>query len=297
MKFGHLHLAGVIFLAFALPGGSVCLSQQGVQQASANAPLTRVLRLTPDNRDTRLENHPLQDAIRIAKDHYRYIHEQIRDYTCVIIKRERVDGELLPIEQMFVKCRQEQTQDDRTVTPFSVYMKFIAPRNIVGREVLYVKGRDGGDVLIRKGGQRNDYLNWWIDPHGDMAMRDNRYPITEFGIENLVRRVIEVAEEELAYDECEVKYYENAKVDKRNCLVIEVRHPVKRDHFRYYLVRVFIDDELHVPMHFETYGWPESDGDPPQLLEQYTFRQMKLNVGLTDADFDRLNPDYGFRKE
>ncbi len=263
MKRGHRHLPAAICLALAFASANASWGQEaGVQQASANAPLTRVMRLTPNDRGARLANHPLQEAIRIAKDHDRYIHEQVRDYTCVIVKRERVGNELLPVEQMFVKCRHERPQSDGSVTPFSVYMKFIAPRKIVGREVLYVAGRDGGDVLIKKGGQRNDYLNWWIDPHGDMAMRDNRYPITEFGFENLVRRVIEVAEEELAYDECEVKYYENAKVDQRNCLVIEVRHPVRREHFRYHLARIFIDEELHVPMHFETYGWPENDGDP-----------------------------------
>ena len=35
----------------------------------------------------------------------------------------------------------------------------------------------------------------------------------------------------------------------------------------------------------------------PRLLEEYTYRQLKLNVGLTDADFQRWNPAYGFRKD
>ncbi len=33
----------------------------------------------------------------------------------------------------------------------------------------------------------------------------------------------------------------------------------------------------------------------PELIEAYTYLNMKLNVGLTDADFDIHNPVYRFR--
>ena len=67
-------------------------------------------------------------------------------------------------------------------------------------------------------------------------MRDNRYPVIEFGFANLTQRLIEVAEEDLAYDECEAEYYGGAKVDDRACSVIEVVHPHPRDHFRWLAV-------------------------------------------------------------
>ncbi len=35
-------------------------------------------------------------------------------------------------------------------------------------------------------------------------------------------------------------------------------------------------------------------GGQPQLLEEYTYLNVKLNVGLTDADFDDKNPEYNF---
>ena len=34
--------------------------------------------------------------------------------------------------------------------------------------------------------------------------------------------------------------------------------------------------------------------EKPLLLEEYTYVNMKLNVGLTGADFDDHNKDYGF---
>ena len=33
-----------------------------------------------------------------------------------------------------------------------------------------------------------------------------------------------------------------------------------------------------------------------QLLEEYTYTNIKINVGLTDADFDTKNPNYKFTK-
>ena len=42
------------------------------------------------------------------------------------------------------------------------------------------------------------------------------------------------------------------------------------------------------------YDWPESAGGEPVLLEAYTFRNIKVIVGLTDLDFDPANPAYHF---
>jgi hypothetical protein len=49
-----------------------------------------------------------------------------------------------------------------------------------------------------------------------------------------------------------------------------------------------------VPVHYEAYDWPKQPGEPPVLLERYTYTDLKLNPGLTDADFDPKNPEYKF---
>ncbi len=45
-----------------------------------------------------------------------------------------------------------------------------------------------------------------LKPDSMLAMLDNRYPITEIGILNLTKRLIEVAELDKKYGECEVKF-------------------------------------------------------------------------------------------
>ena len=93
---------------------------------------------------------------------------------------------------------------------------------------------------------------------------------------------------------CEVKFYKNTKVDGRTCTMIEVLHPEPRDHFDFYRAQIFIDDELNVPIRYAAWSWPEKPGGEPVLLEEYTYVKIKLNVGLTDEDFDPENPDYDF---
>jgi hypothetical protein len=60
------------------------------------------------------------------------------------------------------------------------------------------------------------------------------------------------------------------------------------------LAQVFIDDELKLPVRYCAYLWPQTAGGEPELLEEYTYQNIKVNVGLTDADFDQANPKYSF---
>jgi outer membrane lipoprotein-sorting protein len=76
-----------------------------------------------------------------------------------------------------------------------------------------------------------------------------------------------------------------------------VEHPVPRRNFRYHKALIFIDDQLNIPVRFEAYDWPKQEGGQPLLLEEYTYVNVKFNVGLTDADFDPRNPNYKFYKK
>jgi hypothetical protein len=134
-----------------------------------------------------------------------------------------------------------------------------------------------------------------LHPDGLIAMNNRHYPLTEIGLVNLVRRLVEVGRHDLSYGECEVKYFAHATVDKRPCTVIQVVHPVPRDIFSFHMARIFVDDELKMPIRYESYDWPREPGGPPRLIEEYTYLNLKLNNGFTDEDFRTSNPDYHFR--
>ena len=271
-------------------------SAQVIKQASASLPVTRVLKLsTADNADDLVrKDHPLYSTYVVAQDIHKHIQETVDDYTCLMVKRERIDGELRPYEYLSVKFRSGDVSDPDS--DFGVYMKYLGPKKFKGQEALYVPSKNDGDILARRPGRRAS-IDLSLDPNGNLAMRNSRYPITEFGIENMTRRLVEVAREDMRNDECEVNIYRGAKVDGRLCTGYEVKHDVRKPRLRFHMARVFVDEELNVPIRYEAYDWPEEPAGKPRLLEEYTFRKLKLNVGLTDEDFERSHPDYGFRKE
>ncbi|NIP84329.1 MAG: DUF1571 domain-containing protein, partial [Planctomycetales bacterium] len=231
-------------------------------------------------------DHPLMPVLEYARQGLDRIDREIHDYTCTLIKRERVDGELLEREYLFAKVRHQ---------PFSVYLYFLAPHGKKGQEVIYVDGMYNNKLCAHAGSGPQALIGKvFLPPDGMLAMRDNRYPITFFGFRTLIQRLIEVGEHDLQFGECEVVQFANAKINGRPCSCIQVKHPHPRDEFRYHLARIFIDEEMQVPVRLTAYEWPEKAGGPPKLVEEYTYVNVKLNQELTDMDFDYRNEDYRF---
>jgi len=230
--------------------------------------------------------HPLVPLLRWARD-ARKSSTAIKDYTAVLVKRERIDGELGEEQYLFLKLRHE---------PFSAYTYFMAPASLKGQEAIYIDGKNNGEIWAHGTGvQKTMFGTVSLNPTGRFAMRGQRYPITEIGMVNILNRVIEVGEKDLEYAESEVQIYRNATLNGRGCTCVQVTHPVPRSNFLFHIARIFIDDEWNLPVRYEAYDWPQRQGDAPELIEQYTYVNVKLNAGLKDADFDIRNPNYSFR--
>ena len=58
--------------------------------------------------------HPLKWTLRYARSRADYIRENVRDYSCRLIKRERIDGKLQPHQfaQVKVRCDRRAGVDD-----------------------------------------------------------------------------------------------------------------------------------------------------------------------------------------
>ncbi|NIP87292.1 MAG: DUF1571 domain-containing protein, partial [Planctomycetales bacterium] len=181
--------------------------------------------------------------------------------------------------------------------PFSVYMYFIGPGHMKGREVIYVAGQNGGKLRAHEAqGWKAKFGMVSLEPHSRLAMMGQRYPITMTGVRVMTQRLVEVAEGDTRYGECEVDILSGGKINGRGCTCIQSVHPVPRKHFRYHMARVFIDDELQIPVRYAAYLWPQQAGGEPLLDEEYTYLNLKLNNGFTDADFDYRNENYRFVK-
>jgi hypothetical protein len=119
------------------------------------------------------------------------------------------------------------------------------------------------------------------------------------GILNLTDKLLEVGYKDAKFGECDVKWFEKGvngvpmKIGDRECTLIRVTHPERRPHFMFHVADVFVDKELNLPIRYSSYDWAKS-GEKPQLIESYMYSNLKINVGLTDADFDYKNPAYNY---
>lgn len=228
--------------------------------------------------------HPLLAPMRWAEESAQFMQAEVRDYTCTITKRERINGILGKEETIEAKVRHE---------PFSVYMKFMAPRRISGREVIFVENANSGNLLAHGVGLEALAGTMSLSPTSRLAMKGNLHPITDFGVLNLARQLIQVGEVNIQKDSFSVNYFE-AEVAGRACVCIEVLNLKRREDVLFCKAHIYVDRELNIPIRYVSWGWGRN-GDFP-LMEEYTYRNLKLNVGLTDQDFDIRNPKYDYRE-
>ena len=71
---------------------------------------------------------------------------------------------------------------------------------------------------------------------------------------------------------------------------MELTHHVFNGQLYCYRCVVYFDKELKLPVRVEVYDWPKPNGNPNgELLECYSYTNLKFNLGLTDAAFE--NPE------
>src|SRR4029079_10798004 len=175
--------------------------------------------------------------------------------------------------------------------PFSVYMAFQKP--YAGREVVYVAGQNDGKLTVLESGFTRMLGKISLDPAGTRAMSGQKPPITDVGIRNLCAKLTKMWEAEMQFAECDVTTKPGTKVEGRTTTMVQVVHPVPRQNFKFHAARLFFDEELKIPVHFDAYTWAAQEGGDPQLEESYTYaKNLKVNTNLTARDFDcNNNPD------
>lgn len=252
---------------------------EAAQVASRIAPPTTI---GPIDLQPQPGEHPLMPAVRMAKDGVARIDTTIADYSAMLIKEERIEGTLNPKEVAFIKVRHQ---------PFSVYCYFLQPHK--GRECLYTDGPNAakGLLVARDCGFRKRLGKFELDPEGRLAMAGQKYPIMKLGVRNLMAELAMVGTNDIQFGECEVQAKQSA-INGRACTLIEVVHPTPRQNFRFHKAEIFIDNEMKLPIRYAAYMWPAAPGAAPPLEEAYTYLNIKLNNGYTDADFDKNNVEY-----
>lgn len=215
--------------------------------------------------------------------------KEIDDYSAILVKLERVDGRLLEQERLAIKVRQQ---------PFSVYIRFLAPAKLRGQECIYVAGANEGKMLAHPAGFKQRLVGTVaLLPTGPAAMARNRYPITEVGLCRLMERLIETAEREGQLEGTQVLQEPYEVVNGRPYRCLKIVHLQESALCSFHIARLFVDPQWNLPVKFESYCWPKAPGGEPELIEQYSYENLKFNNGFTDQDFMADNPAYEFTRK
>jgi len=195
----------------------------------------------------------------------------IKDYTCVFHKIELVDEEIIEKKNIIYKFKK----------PLCCYLKWPS-----GSEAIYVHG-NYDDKLKYHSGNIFGFIVFSLDPRGNLAMTDNRHSI----LDSHIGHIIDVVNTNYnrAKKNKELKtFFEGSKVlNGTKTLLFKTILPENKDYYGH-VINIYIDAELYLPIKIEVYGWEM------ELLEMYHFSDLRVNVGLTDIDFDVDNPAYDF---
>lgn len=190
----------------------------------------------------------------------------VDSYTAIFHKQERIKGHLAEEETIFIKFKR----------PFKVYMKWVK-EPYKGRECLYIEGANKNRIKAHEGGILG-LVKLNLNPLSSRAMKGNRHPITEAGLENLIKLIGNEFRRGIAAGEIRFKDHGEEIIFGRKTRKIETIFSKEKDYYCYRAV-ISLDVELKVPIKSMIYDLEE------RLIESYGYEQLRLNPGLTDADF------------
>jgi outer membrane lipoprotein-sorting protein len=203
---------------------------------------------------------------------------KVSDYTATFTKQERVKGRLHAKETMSVKFAR----------PFSLYLKWIAGKH-EGQEVIFVRGWNDGKIRAHTGSFPDITVD--LAPENSLAMRGNRHPITDFGIGNTIDLLARDARLAAVRPQDKVTYVDlgiSTVAGVRARCVVGTTPGGRWSVYYAPKARLCVDVKRDLPIRVTVW---DAEGE---LLEDYTFRDLKLNVGLSDGDFSPSNGAYGF---
>lgn len=251
-------------------------------------------------------------------------YESVNDYTATFLKQERIGNKLGKVETILFKFRK----------PNDIYMKWIKKPHKgqeaiyrKGHNENKITAHRGGllglvtldlepESKLVMDGQHHRISDAGLGATDKLVyrglmqgLRRNEITVTNHGIVELNNRQVRKVEA-IFPKKCEGITYEVQKdetlweiADKmeQDMYIIMVANKnvdspkdVKRGqkilipyHYCYRSV-TYVDIETKLLAKLEIYDWDN------KLYELYEFRDLKLNVGLTDNDFDKENPEYKF---
>jgi hypothetical protein len=259
---GVTGLAGHGWPALSQQLPPVNVPQQKIQPAGFKAPGAAV-------------EMPLDQPLRLLQE-AQQAYSQIQTYECVLVSQERVNGRLLPEKVMQMTFRKN---------PFSVYMKWLAPKEDVGQEVCFVQGKYQNMMRVLPAGFAKGFGWMTIEVNDPKVMQHSRHKITEAGFGNWIDRCAQSwsVERTMGKTNVQIADYD---YNNRRCVRVETTHTSYDRSFYCYRNVIYFDKQTHLPIRMECYDWPRQGGPPEgELLECFSYINLQFNVNIPESVF------------
>jgi len=199
---------------------------------------------------------------------------EVRGYTGLLHKHERIDKQLVPREVLEIAFRDQ---------PHSVWLKWVKGARRAGT-VLYVKGENDNQVLIKPAGLLSVVGVVARHPYSDDARQNGRYWLPEFGIRYGTERVLASWVAASKRNALHVQYLgirPIAELDNRTCFVL------RRTGYEWPEVDGITDLVLYV----DVQNWLQTGtvlrGEKGELIAEYFFRDLRINPYFAPEQFSK----------
>jgi len=203
---------------------------------------------------------------------------RVEGYTALFVRQEVVGGVPRPREEALLKWRR----------PGLMYLRWTAGPP-VGREILYVPGRNDDRMLVREPDLLRRFATVVMAPDSPRVLQESRHPVTDIGIGRLIDLVLSDARRAAQAGELTVRDHGLARgpggLERR----LEVVFPRGRERgYAGHRLVLTLAADSGLPVRAIVHD--RDDG----VVAEYAYRDLKLDAELTAADFDAANPAYGF---
>ena len=206
-------------------------------------------------------------------------YDRVESYTAIFHKQQRIAGELLDEENIFLKFRKK---------PYSLYMKWVT-EPYKGSELLYVVGWNESRIKAHRGGFFS-FIVRNLDPNDPKLMKNNLRPVTSTGVGFLLQTVAINMRKAIKAGVLTFTNRGKESVYDRDTQVMVIDILPNENAEDYDGAQFFInqDVESKILLRIRVY---DRDG---RLVENYGYENLNLDARLSDVDFDSKNPEYDF---
>ena len=202
---------------------------------------------------------------------------KLRTYSCTFTRQEMVKGKIGPEQVAEMKVRPQ---------PLGVYVKFARPTEVAGMEVAYSAARKTTKLRYRPAGAAGAKGFHSIDTDDEKFLAANRHQVTEWTMAAIIDRISAATAREKTLNNPVEVYTGEFQFAGKTVTRYEVL--TRRPHaFRYaHRMLIYVDKDTKMMVRFEAYDQPKSGASVGDLLEAYSFTDVKPDSTVGESTFD-----------